>query len=73
MPINKLLALLKPCVVAFLLVALLHFTGLLSTVSYYSQRALLVSGLLNAQPELKESEPFLSIFNCKHWMENKLT
>ncbi len=58
MPINKLVHLLKPWVGTFLLVALLHFTGLLSAVSYYSQRAFLASGLLNATPERKELEPF---------------
>jgi thiol-disulfide isomerase/thioredoxin len=65
MPIGKFLRLLKPFVGTLLLIAVLHFTGLLSGVSYYSQRALLFSGLLNAQPELKKAEPFLFDFQLQ--------
>jgi thiol-disulfide isomerase/thioredoxin len=65
MPIVKLLRLLKSWFGAMLLVAVLYFTGLLGAVSYYSQRVLLVSGLLNARPELKEKEPFPFDFNLQ--------
>lgn len=50
---------LKPVLLAFILIALLQVTGLMSSVSYYAQSALLKTGIRNAsENSLKKPEPF---------------
>jgi thiol-disulfide isomerase/thioredoxin len=50
---------LKPILGAFILIALLQVTGLMSSVSYYTQSALLKTGIRNASAKpLRNPEPF---------------
>lgn len=56
----------KPLIAAFILLAFLQVTGLLSSVSYYSQSALLATGLRDASTSaLKKTEPFDFNFTIK--------
>jgi thiol-disulfide isomerase/thioredoxin len=56
---KQILSWLKPLLGAFILVALLQATGLMSSVSFYAQSALLKVGVRNASAKtLKNPEPF---------------
>ncbi len=57
----------KPLIAAFILLALLQVTGLLSSVSYYSQSAILATGVLDASGKpIKKGEPFDFNFSIKN-------
>lgn len=53
---NKIIEFLKPWVGAVLLVLVLHFTGLLSSISFLAQSAILKTGLMNASAEIIEED-----------------
>jgi thiol-disulfide isomerase/thioredoxin len=57
--LKRILSWLKPILGAFILIALLQVTGLMSSVSYYAQSALLKTGIRNASTKtLKDPENF---------------
>jgi thiol-disulfide isomerase/thioredoxin len=57
--ILRILSWIKPIIGAFIVIALLQATGLVSSVSHYTQTALLQSGVLNASAKpLRKQEAF---------------
>lgn len=52
--IKEILKFLKPWAGAVVVVAVLHFTGLLSSISFLAQSAILQTGLMNASVELPD-------------------
>jgi thiol-disulfide isomerase/thioredoxin len=57
--IRRILIWLKPLLGALILIAVLQMTGLMSSVSFYAQSALLKTGIRNASAKpLKNPEPF---------------
>ena len=71
--IFQLLNFLKPAAIAFALVLLLQVTGLMSSVSYLSQRALLATGLKDASTDkVVKEEDFDFKFIIKDLKGNKL-
>jgi thiol-disulfide isomerase/thioredoxin len=57
--LQRILSWLKPIVAAFILIALLQVTGLMASVSYYAQSALIRTGIRSAGTEtLKTPESF---------------
>ncbi|MEP2669290.1 MAG: TlpA disulfide reductase family protein [Cyclobacteriaceae bacterium] len=70
---NKIIEFLKPWVGAVLLVLVLHFTGLLSSISFLAQSAILKTGLMNASAEIvKEDISFNYDFQIKDLEGNRL-
>ena len=71
--IFQLLNFLKPAAIAFALVLLLQVTGLMSSASYLSQRALLATGLKDASTaKVGKEEDFDFNFTVKDLKGNKL-
>jgi thiol-disulfide isomerase/thioredoxin len=54
---RKILEVLKPWAGAMLVVAALHYTGLLSGISFFAQSAILETGLMNAQARADKDAP----------------
>jgi thiol-disulfide isomerase/thioredoxin len=70
---NKIIKFLKPWAGAVLIVAALHFTGLLSSISFLAQSAILKTGLMNASAEtVKEDIDFNYDFQIKDLNGNRL-
>jgi len=53
---NKIIEYLKPWAGAVIIVVVLHFTGLLSSISFLAQSAILKTGLMNASAEVVEED-----------------
>jgi thiol-disulfide isomerase/thioredoxin len=70
---NRIIKFLKPWAGAVLIVAALHFTGLLSSISFLAQSAILKTGLMNASVEtVKEDIDFNYDFQIKDLNGNRL-
>ncbi|MCB0494294.1 MAG: TlpA family protein disulfide reductase [Cyclobacteriaceae bacterium] len=70
---NRIIKFLKPWAGAVLIVAALHFTGLLSSISFLAQSAILKTGLMNASAEtVKEDIDFNYDFQIKDLNGNRL-
>ncbi|GAB1445504.1 MAG: TlpA family protein disulfide reductase [Cyclobacteriaceae bacterium] len=70
---SKIIKFLKPWVGAILIVVVLHFTGLLSSISFLAQSAILKTGLMNASTKVeKEDIDFNYGFTIKDLNGNKL-
>ena len=70
---NRIIKFLKPWAGAVLIVAALHFTGLLSSISFLAQSAILKTGLMNASAEtVTEDIDFNYDFQIKDLNGNRL-
>ncbi|MBX2916834.1 MAG: TlpA family protein disulfide reductase [Cyclobacteriaceae bacterium] len=70
---RHLIGLLKPILSAILLIVILQATGLLSSVSVFTQRAAMQAGLLNATPDEDTAAPdFNYNFTIKDLQGNKI-
>lgn len=70
----RLLSFGKPFLFAGVIVILLHFTGLISSVSYATQWTLLQTGLRDAEPEVNaEDTPFDYEFTIKDLEGNRIS
>ncbi|MFZ1806729.1 MAG: TlpA disulfide reductase family protein [Cyclobacteriaceae bacterium] len=70
---NRIIKFLKPWVGTVLIVAALHFTGLLSSISFLAQSAILKTGLMNASAEtVKEDINFNYDFQVKDLNGNRV-
>jgi len=70
---HRIIKFLKPWAGAVLIVAALHFTGLLSSISFLAQSAILKTGLMNASAEVvKEDIYFNYDFQVKDLNGNRL-
>ncbi|MEQ8364955.1 MAG: TlpA disulfide reductase family protein [Cyclobacteriaceae bacterium] len=70
---NRIIKFLKPWAGAVLIVVALHFTGLLSSISFLAQSAILKTGLMNASAEMvKEDINFNYDFQVKDLNGNRL-
>ena len=65
---------LKTAATAVIIIVVLRYTGLLSSISYYTQSAVLQSGILNASAKTeKGNEDFDFNFNIKDLQGNKVS
>lgn len=71
--IKQLVRILKPWAGALLVIAILQFTGLLSSISYFAQSTLLKTGIMNpSATPLKEGDDFNYNFKIKDLNGNQI-
>ena len=70
--VSALFGVIKPLALAVMLVAVLQWSGLMSSVSFIGSWALLESGLKNASEEVNSDEIFDFQFTIKDLQENKI-
>lgn len=71
--IKQIVRILKPWAGALLVIVILHFTGLLSSISFLAQSAILQTGIMNASPTpLNEKADFNYDFKIKDLNGNQI-